>query len=844
MKFKEFIQNNFILPRIKENGVLIVYDAEKLYHELCLELASDTRIVIDASESSIISREKALTVFNELGQSDTKLEGMIVYVPAKAPLTDDEKQKDPFALYTVYGQMFPDPRKDSDSYFELCKIFKPDYTTEITKIFNETPCPAFAVIDAVGGGSGWPNLQALLDLDSARDILFALLAPSENQKQSLTAQETWISEAKDLLEICLGLKLITRSKKWDDISDELWRYLLFSEFVFDLPGNLPSSLSNVPKAAKESRQLIEDLCDRLRNDVRTRALYIDKAESIEKDMDLPVHCKDIKDLGLRDTFPFEERCFFHQAIKTFTKDDTDEVRAIIDRRRNSVWMGKGESQAQWNLIRSALNLCEKCNDCERILADHDGNMEQLIDFYTGSLREVDRYQREFEQAITDCLDLQEIAGEVIKQARSYYRQLMDKVHAIFIRHLERTGWPLVGKLSNAEIFDKKIAPKLQQSGYRVGFFLIDALRYELGVELEKQLSDDGQIELQTALAQLPTTTPVGMAGLLPEAGSSLFFSRESNNLVPMLGEDKVSNVNQRMAVLQKRYGQRFAEMQLNQLLTSGKNSIPETVDLLVLRSTDIDSQLETSPESAFRLIYDTLKRIRVAINKLKDLGFREIVIATDHGFCLNIHPEAGDVCQKPAGNWVNMHERLLLGDGTGDNNNFVLKSEQLGIRGDFAQVAGPKGLVPYRDGILYFHGGASLQECIIPLLTMQLKKEQVDLGKPIITLSYKNGSKRITTRLPVIDIKLEAADLFASASEYELLIEAQDQKGNMIGEAKAGGPVNPATGTISLKPGNSIQIIIKMQIDFEGPFVIKAMNPTTLVEYSQVKLETDYVDGV
>jgi hypothetical protein len=43
----------------------------------------------------------------------------------------------------------------------------------------------------------------------------------------------------------------------------------------------------------------------------------------------------------------------------------------------------------------------------------------------------------------------------------------------------------------------------------------------------------------------------------------------------------------------KRYGDRFAEMPLNDFVR-GKPKIADTVDLLVLRSTEIDSQLEAT----------------------------------------------------------------------------------------------------------------------------------------------------------------------------------------------------------------------------------------------------------
>ena len=241
MEIKNYIQNQVLLPSLKKKEVLVVYDPAMLYHDLCLEMATENLKVIDASESSITSREEALKTLKQLGSTNTALRGLLVYVPAKAPETDEAKQRDPFALYSVCGSVFPDAV--GDEYMHICLKAKPDHGTEIRRIFSEDPIPAFAVIDAVGGGKGWPNLQVALDVDSANDILFALLSPTIEQKKALDDQESWVSEAKELFSVCLGLKLITRGKTWSSIADELWRFLLYSEFVFDLPESLPESLS-------------------------------------------------------------------------------------------------------------------------------------------------------------------------------------------------------------------------------------------------------------------------------------------------------------------------------------------------------------------------------------------------------------------------------------------------------------------------------------------------------------------------------------------------------------------------------------------------------------------------
>ena len=48
-------------------------------------------------------------------------------------------------------------------------------------------------------------------------------------------------------------------------------------------------------------------------------------------------------------------------------------------------------------------LIEACDDFERQLPEHTRSQAELIDFYLGSLREADRLQREFEQAMGDFL---------------------------------------------------------------------------------------------------------------------------------------------------------------------------------------------------------------------------------------------------------------------------------------------------------------------------------------------------------------------------------------------------------------------------------------------------------
>jgi len=533
-----------------------------------------------------------------------------------------------------------------------------------------------------------------------------------------------------------------------------------------------------------------------------------------------------------------------RAIEAILRDDIDRVRSISERHQQSVWTGKGESRARvgFDSIGYGVVTTKPAMTVERQLSDNARNLDVLLVFYVSTLREADRLHREFEQAVSDYdwQDAQGVMTPVKQQVRKQYGKLVEKVQLIFTRHVEQSGWPLAGQLSNADVFDRIVAPKLQKNGHKVAYFMIDALRYELGVALERQLTEDGQVEVQAAMAQLPSITPVGMASLLPGAGQQLRIKNDAQSLVPMLGEQVVDTVAQRMDIFRKKYGQRFEEGRLEDFVRGRFDFSPET-DLLVLRAVEIDSHFENHPDTAPAEITNALKRIRVAIHKLKERGFHEVVIVTDHGFFMNTHAGAGDVCSKPAGNWIGIHDRCVLGDGSGDGNHFVVSAEKMGIRGDFAKFAAPHSLAAYRNGLLYYHGGISLQECVVPVITMQLKSStQPELHRASVVISYRNGAKAITTRMPVVDIAVESVDIFSAESTFEVLLEAHNTKGDVVGEAKASGSVNPATGTLTLKSGDKMHVPLKMQMEFEGKFKIKVLNPTTYTVYCQLDLETDY----
>ena len=842
MQFTEFFTEQVLRPRL-QGGILAVYDPDRRYLGCCTALAAGAGgkvRLVDASESSIESREAALRGLHDLAiKPVAPIDALMVYVPARRPVTDEEKQRDPFAVYAECGNAFPSG--DGDDFLSLCLRARPDHATEVRRVFTLNPSPDFTLIDAIGTGLDWPQLRTTLGVQGPNEILLALLAPTEDQKRTLRGPTGWNDEARRFLKATLGMEVRTKMVSLDALSGELWRYLLFSEFAFGLPVPLPSALADVPHAPDEARTVVESLCQTLRGTDRIKASYRERAREIEAELSLPAQCKDMTELGGRDTFPFEERTFLRRAIQGLTSNDPDRTREALAQHRHSIWVATEESQAQWALVAAALNLSSACTDAEDLTGGPVRGMPALIDLYTSSLRDVDRLQREFEQAVGEYLDEDGLLGGVVQQARGCYAGFAGKVEQLFLRQLEATGWPATGHPANGDTFEKYVGPLLVDRGVKVAYFLVDALRYELGGALEKLLSETMSVELRTACAQLPTITPVGMASLCPGGQEDLTLSLSGTDLIPKRGGQPVTTVPQRMGIFRRQYGDRFTEFQLSDFVHKPV-PLPPTVDLLVLRSVEIDGHLESNPDTTLGLVPGTLKQIRHALHRLKGMGFQTAVIATDHGFFLNAHAGSGDVCVKPAtGNWaVNAHDRMMLGSGEPDSNNLVLPADKLGIRGDIARVAMPRSMAPYREGHSYFHGGASLQEAVVPVLVVRFGGTTPETGTVKIEIAYKNGAKRVTTRNPVIEIWLSTDDIFAADTRREVLLEAQKADGAVIGEPRPGGEVNPATNTIVLENGQRKAVTLRMQEGFEGKFTVKALDPATLSAYATLSLETDY----
>jgi hypothetical protein len=819
----------------------VFYDPDKRYREIVQDMVDSVCRVIDASHSTILAREEAMETWRRLADSAGELQSMVIYLPIPKPKTDVERQRNPYQPFAIGGSEFPD--NDGDAYQALCRKAKPDFEQHVDQLFA-AGTPDFDTVDAIDSGTNWPKLRSLLKAESAAEILVALLSPREPQQKALEHDDAWPVEFKDFARSTLGLKLKTKSQKWRPIQEELARYVLLSEFVLDLPGELPEALKDVPHAESIYANLIDKVCETLRTSQPHQNPYMEMANKVALELGLEEHLKHIQDFGKRDTFSFEERTFLLQFIAAAEGGDVERAREIAAFRKNSVWAREAERQILWTISERALELGAMVEDIRPEWKNHAGSLSALFSYYAEKLRVLDMLHRVFEQAVNDAYGELGVVAEFVETVRRRYLKFAEEVQARFVTLVEEEGWPPGGQLRQTQVFEKFLAPRLDERR-RVALFLVDALRFELAAKLRTRVAEDYPAELLAVAAQLPTITKVGMAALMPEADGNLRLVRKNGDLVPVIKEREIKDPSDRFKAIQATYGDRCVMMDLDQFLKKKKLHFPETIQLLVIKTLDIDELGTFLAQDAARLIPSVLKKLPAAVTKLKELEFEQVVLATDHGFVLLDEQEPGDLVPKPAGDWVHVKGRYLLGSGSGSGAAVAFDVEQVGIKGEVDTLVVPRSFGTFSHSEPYFHGGLSLQECVLPVLCITITKKDKKEGKPAkLRLSYKGESTgAITTRRPMIEIVLfqEQVEAFG-AKELEFQLEAH-AKNKVVGEAASCQHLDPSTNLIKIQLGQAIKVPLRMDDDFEGAFEVRAVDPRTQANHATLKLKTNYMDG-
>jgi hypothetical protein len=273
-----------------------------------------------------------------------------------------------------------------------------------------------------------------------------------------------------------------------------------------------------------------------------------------------------------------------------------------------------------------------------------------------------------------------------------------------------------------------VAPLLKQK-HKTAYVLVDALRYEMARELKSTLSQEFHAELETAVGTLPGITKIGMAALLPHA-ENLELSIEGKNIFASIDGVTLKDRSARMKFLTEHSGlpaSGIMEVTLDKLLPQPKKAMRDAIKkakLVVLTSQEIDALCEgDNVPMARRTMDDILGELQRAFRVLQSLDVTHIVVTADHGYLFG--EELGDdmKIEAPGGDEIELHRRIWIGRGGKAESTFVRESVNTftPISDSMVDICVPAGSGAFKKqggAQAYFHGGASLQELVIPLLTL------------------------------------------------------------------------------------------------------------------------------
>jgi uncharacterized protein (TIGR02687 family) len=269
--------------------------------------------------------------------------------------------------------------------------------------------------------------------------------------------------------------------------------------------------------------------------------------------------------------------------------------------------------------------------------------------------------------------------------------------------------------------------------YKICVIISDALRYEIADELLASVRalDRYDAELSPMLGSLPSYTQLGMASLLPN--SSLAIADNDTGTVLVDGNSSQGLANRQKLLEAGARGDATAALKAEDFMDlkgDDARSLVREHDILYIYHNRIDATGDklVSEERVFEAVDDTLEELIKLIKKLTGANANNIIVTADHGFIYQNRPlEESDFSSSDAtgGQTLFRDRRFVIGRSFKDQVGFKrFSARDLGLEGD-VDLLFPKSINRLRlkgSGSRYVHGGVSLQEVVVPVVTINKKR--------------------------------------------------------------------------------------------------------------------------
>jgi hypothetical protein len=317
------------------------------------------------------------------------------------------------------------------------------------------------------------------------------------------------------------------------------------------------------------------------------------------------------------------------------------------------------------------------------------------------------------------------------------------------------------------------------------------------------------LTLEPAVAAIPTITPIGMAALMPGADASFSVVAKGSTLAAQIDTSVAADMNARRKIWKGRVPE-LVDMELDKVLSQSTRQLKKKITdapMLLVRSVEIDAMGEGGNTMLARQVIDTaIGNVARAFKRLAGLGITKFVVAADHGHLFALERDESQRIEAPGGDQINLHRRCWAGRGGANPPATVrISGTELGYDTDLDFVF-PTGIAVFKASgdLTYHHGGLSLQDQIVPVLTNRMPVE-VEAAEAGVKLQLTNVPDQIANRMISFGLKAEKG-LFA---EESLVVRPSLlSQGSHVGHAGMvlDAQLDPLSHCVTLQPGKSCTI--------------------------------------
>ena len=467
-----------------------------------------------------------------------------------------------------------------------------------------------------------------------------------------------------------------------------------------------------------------------RND---RMIYNKLAKEIEQLSKIEMHIRewDIDEISSFDTFEiFDQRIVTYiidQLLNNVGHYQTYE-QLILDRRKTH-WFT--EYKDIYEAIIHAISFLKHIDELDGFI--QEGSAIDIFESYVSSYYNIDTDYRKFYTAYDMLTSRDFIRPLREKIENTYTNWFIEELSLKWTNAIEQNeNWFLPSVQQQNHFYDDWVQPYIDND-QRIFVIISDALRYEVAAELLHKLSNEkiASTELTAIQCVIPSYTALGMASLLPHQQLKITSDGEV-----FCDNHRTNNTNYREQILRKSIPESIA-ITAKELNTMNRSELRNTfsgIKVIYIYHNAIDAigDHPATESEVFLGAKNAIKDIRTLINRLViNLSAANILITADHGFIYQ-----RDKVQKPylipknQPKSIVANRRFMIAENNEDLDgtlsfplNQILKDD--GSR----NVIVPKGVDRFQvqgAGANYVHGGAMLQEMVLPVITFKNDRNKSD----------------------------------------------------------------------------------------------------------------------